>query len=257
MLNTKYSFRDFSTPIILTASSSVRNNIISSRDLFKATELVHAMVEVQHNTVLENLSQEIIDALTQQDIDMLSDTTNDGVLRKIVSNTDTTITLESDLPSNLRAGVLTVTLNKKPIRIQYSDKIKIYWDMKQIPVEELNNSTIKGSIFYQESSYNDIDPIKDIFPIDMAGVIFQRCNLDNVLVRPGNIMEDADGIPTTNNKVRVQNDLEDWVLNTGNSAVVPVNKKMFERLGLSTDPKDIPPTKLEESVITTRLKELG
>jgi hypothetical protein len=45
----------------------------------------------------------------------------------------------------------------------------------------------------------------------------------------------------------VQNDREDWELNAQNTPVVPLAREEFERLGISTDPADIPATPLTRS----------
>lgn len=105
---------------------------------------------------------------------------------------------------------------------------------KGVPVEEFNNLEIRRSCFYQEW-IDDGDTMKDIFPDDMIGVTFVKCNLDNVFVPSGNII-----IGGTNKRIRVQNDLEDWVVDKNDKPVEPLHVKRFDRAGISVDPKDIP-----------------
>ena len=117
-----------------------------------------------------------------------------------------------------------------------------------------NNSTVKGTCFYQEAGINasalsDIE--KHIFPAGMTGVIFERCNLDNVFVPSGNTV-----LPDCSVRIiQAQNDLEDWVLdNVSLAPVEPVSKKMFERLSISIDPADIPITRSIEPRIKAVLR---
>lgn len=109
---------------------------------------------------------------------------------------------------------------------------------------EFDKTEIVGSNFYQESKEGE-DIEKNIFPVGMTGVTFRKCNLDNVIVPVGNTVE----TDCTKKKIKKQNDLEDWILDKNDKPVEPVSKKMFERLGLSVDPKDLPLQPLEKSVV--------
>ena len=134
------------------------------------------------------------------------------------------------------------------INEKYSFKNFAAQSFKHLPASEFDNTIIKGSCFAQEIPHEEEFAIKDIFPDGMTGVTFQRCNLDNVLIPVGNIIESADGIESTNKKIQRQNDLEDWILDENDNPIEPMNKKEYIKLGISTDPKDIPETKLEEPV---------
>ena len=125
-------------------------------------------------------------------------------------------------------------INKK-----YSFKDFTAQSFASVDPSEFNNTEIVGSCFYQEA-----EPDTEVFPAGMVGVTFKRCNLDNVKIPPGNTVEGS----CCHRKIKVQNDLEDWFLDTSLKPVEPMSKKKFIELGISTDPKDIPATKLDKRV---------
>lgn len=140
-------------------------------------------------------------------------------------------------------------LNRK----QYSAKItelKRGWKQKSlldIPAEELNNTEIVGTSFAQE------EPDTDVFPPDMVGVTFTKCNLGNCNIPPGNIVE------CFNKHYKVQNDQEYWVVDKKLNPIEPLSPKRYDKFGLSKDPKDIPTEKMEKSIIVqaeeTKIKQ--
>lgn len=126
------------------------------------------------------------------------------------------------------------------VNIKYSYKDFLDKDLTKEPASDFNNSEIIGSCFYQQKA-----PNTKVFPTGITSVKFVGCNLDNVLVPIGNTIEDS-----CHRKIMIQNDLEDWVVNNSSEPVEPVNKKKFERLQLSTDPKNIPIIKLIGNSVT-------
>ena len=91
-----------------------------------------------------------------------------------------------------------------------------------------------------------------IFPPLMVGVDFERCNLDNVLVAPGNTVDAR----SQHRLIKVQNDLEDWEIDkTTKEPIEPLNKEEFIVLGISTDPKDIQLTIKTKSVTEEKREE--
>jgi len=108
-----------------------------------------------------------------------------------------------------------------------------------------NNSEVVNSCFYNET------PKTQVFPAGITGVEFVRCNLDNVVVPPGCTTKDC-----STRLIKVQNDMEDWLLDATLKPVEPIGKTMFTKLGLSIDPMDIPVTKKEVSVVIAKRQEL-
>lgn len=94
-------------------------------------------------------------------------------------------------------------------------------------------TVIRGSCFYQEGK-----PNCHIFPEDMTGVTFERCNLDNCFVPPGNTLADQAGIPCTNKQILVQNDLRDWIIEDEKPVEV-MGKKYWEAQGVNIHCNDI------------------
>ena len=132
---------------------------------------------------------------------------------------------------------------EKPINEKYSFKGFPYHGLsfKKIDPKEFNNTTIKGSCFYQEWLEGEKEVEKEIFPEGMTGVTFKGCNLDNVIVPIGNTV-----IGGTHKLIQVQNDWEDWVLEKKDGKLVakePMNKKLRIEKGFSVDVNDIPSEK--------------
>lgn len=98
------------------------------------------------------------------------------------------------------------------------------------PAAEFNDSEIVGSCFYQEGQ-----PDVEVFPAGMTGVTFRNCNLDNVLIPDGNTIEGG-----SHKRVIMQKDGEDWITDKNNNPLEPIAKKTYVKLGISTDPKDLP-----------------
>jgi len=117
---------------------------------------------------------------------------------------------------------------------------------------EFNDTEIKGSSFYQESAYSDKgldasppDPMVDVFPVGMTGVTFTRCNLDNVKIPVGNTI----GERNNHRRIRIQNDLSDWVLDVNSKPTTAIDEDSRIRASVSIDPKDIPATKQDKSIL--------
>src|SRR3990167_1381756 len=97
---------------------------------------------------------------------------------------------------------------------------------------------IYGSCFSQEI------PDNHIFPDNMTGVTFIKCNLDNVFIPNGNTVIDC-----SQRRYQVQNDLNDWILNSDNTPKEPIDAKIFTKLNLPIPlPKDIPTKKVAERI---------
>jgi hypothetical protein len=119
--------------------------------------------------------------------------------------------------------------------------------LTDVKPDDLNDSIIVGSCFASEGVNNRV-----IFPKDMKGVIFRRCNLDNIYVD-----EDKNTIEKdcSHEQIMIQNDLEDWKLDKDLKPKEPVDKQSFLDMQLSIDPKDIPKTKMTESLTTKTKKD--
>jgi len=118
------------------------------------------------------------------------------------------------------------------MNIKYSYKDFLNQDLTNDDAEGFTGD-IEGSCFYRETLGSDVPPF-DVFPSDMTGVTFKRCNLDNCVIPDGNTVEGGD-----NRLIKVQSDGEDWVLDDQKEPVEPVNKKGFIQEGKSIDLGDL------------------
>lgn len=134
---------------------------------------------------------------------------------------------------------------------KYSGKDFTGQSFASLDADEFNNSEIIGSCFAQEAPYssqgldvNPPDPMINVFPPSITGVTFTRCNLDNCNIPVGNTV--SGGI---NRKIRVQNDLSDWILDGDNKPIEPQDKKDRIKLSISIEPNDIPLVKQEKDIL--------
>lgn len=108
------------------------------------------------------------------------------------------------------------------------------------------SGVIYGSCFSQET------PGNHIFPDTMSGVTFIKCNLDNVFIPAGNIVIDC-----WQRKFKVQNDMNDWLLDANNNPTMPFNHKVFTKLGLPIPlVSGIPIKKVSEAVDLIKVAEI-
>ena len=111
--------------------------------------------------------------------------------------------------------------------------------LKNEPIKELQKGIIIGTCFYQPER-----PNSDIFPAGMTGVTFKNCNLDNVLVPPGNTI-----IGGCHRQIKAQNDWSDWILDDVTlepKELVSGEKARRLKAVVSIDAKDIPTKKWTE-----------
>ena len=115
--------------------------------------------------------------------------------------------------------------------LEYGGKREHY-----VPVEEFNNTTIKGSCFFQAFPLESKKEPVDIFPDGMTGVTFIACNLDNVWIPPGNTLIDC-----TNKWIVLKNDGYNWEKDKSTKKPKkPVADFFYDKNGWSKNPKDIP-----------------
>jgi len=101
-----------------------------------------------------------------------------------------------------------------------------------------NGKSIRGQ-FYQQ--WGDDEPngkhkMRDVFPPTAVNVSLYG-GFDNCVIPPGYTI-----IKGTNRRIRVQNDFNDWILDSNGNPVEPMNKARLLKDGKSIDPKDIPAT---------------
>jgi hypothetical protein len=105
------------------------------------------------------------------------------------------------------------------------------------PEYDFNNKVIYATCFSNE------EPDADIFG-NIKGATFIKCNLSNVLIPDGNTVIDCNIT-----RFKVQNDLNDWIIDETNTPIKPIDFKIFEKLELPLPkPEDIPETKVEEVI---------
>ena len=108
--------------------------------------------------------------------------------------------------------------------------------LREVDSAELSDSEIVGSSFAQRVEQAALgNPLQDVFPDGMLGVRFRRCNLDNVRVSLGNVVDGG-----CNRLLVPQNDGETWVVDGFGMPLQPLHRAEFQRHGLSEDPGDLP-----------------
>lgn len=133
-----------------------------------------------------------------------------------------------------------------PMNEKYSFKDFSGKSLKDVPVEELNNTCIKGSAFPFEILLDEQPVSFDIFPDGMKNVEFVRCNLTNVFIPIGNVVS-AD---SQQDLVAMQNDHENWKLDKiTKKPIEPAEKEKFIIEGKSLDPKDIPKVAIDKKEV--------
>lgn len=156
----------------------------------------------------------------------------------------TGITLKKESPK-LSSVEIGKADGNKPIIINYDTEYSFKdFTKKSLKEIDLNGKTIYASVFMQEI------PDSHIFPEDMRGVTFVNSNLDNVYIPPGNTV-----IGGTRRRFQVQNDGNDWIIDSKNKPIEPINKEQYLEIGLSIDPKDLPKNMMTENIFEKTLLE--
>ena len=97
---------------------------------------------------------------------------------------------------------------------------------------------ICGSCFSQEN------PDTVVFPDNMAGVTFRNCNLMNVFIPQGNTV-----INCQTDRFKVQNDLNDWLIDEKNVPLTVVDYIHFYKNKIPhPNPMDIPDEPVSERI---------
>lgn len=103
------------------------------------------------------------------------------------------------------------------------------WDLSDRT--DMNGLTIEGLCLCNSL------PNAKVLPADLTGTTFTYCNLDNVYIPPGNTVDQF----CSTRLFQTQNDGQDWLLDPNTlKPVSPLYPDIFIRLGLSTDPNNIP-----------------
>jgi hypothetical protein len=111
--------------------------------------------------------------------------------------------------------------------------------------DEWNDSEIIGTCFAQH------EPFTDVFPKELSKVTFSKCNLDNCIVPEGCTVNGG-----CHRQIKVQNDLEDWIVDNYLNPIEPLNKARFVKLGLSTSPLSLSASKVDAPAMETKKAEL-
>ena len=108
----------------------------------------------------------------------------------------------------------------------------------------LNETDLEGIVIYG-SCFSQETPDTDVFPMIVKKITFYNCNLDNVkIVKPGWIV-----IGGSERRYKVQNDLNDWLIDDTNKPTIPIDHKIFTKLGLPMPkPEDIPIAKVNDRI---------
>lgn len=83
------------------------------------------------------------------------------------------------------------------------------WSFKNFTNQILGDADLSGKVIYSTLFYSET-PNTKIFPDDMTGVTFIKCNLDNIIIPEGNTL-----IESSNISFKAQDDGRDWILEDG------------------------------------------
>lgn len=121
----------------------------------------------------------------------------------------------------------------------YDDKRSFRdWTGCYFPDVDWSGKVIYASVFSNET------PDAHIFPDDMKGVTFIKCNLDNVFIPDGNTVIDC-----WQKRFKIQNDLNDWLVDENNNPIKPTDYKIFEKFNLPVpSPDKIPISKVSQRI---------
>lgn len=117
-------------------------------------------------------------------------------------------------------------------------------------LKKASGKTFYACVFSQEH------PDTHIFPDDLHDATFVCSHLDNVYIPPNNrVITEIEGIGCGSRlRYEAQNDGEDWLVDEKKAPIEPIDKELFEKLDISTDPDDIPEEK--QAVPITIQKEI-
>lgn len=110
------------------------------------------------------------------------------------------------------------------------------------------NTDMDGLVIYS-SNFSHETPDSKVFPQNLMGTTFIKCNLSNCEIPDGNLVIDCN-----QKRFKVQNDLRDWELDESDQPIKVLNEKFWNQKGFSVDPKDIPIEKLKSR---TEIKKVG
>lgn len=109
----------------------------------------------------------------------------------------------------------------------------------------LSDRTDMDGLTIENSCFSNETPNTHVFPDSMRGVTLVDCNLDNLF-----LPNDTQMVRCSHRFFQVQNDGEDWIVDPDTlEPIEPLNGDGFERLGLSTNPKDLPKEQLDKSIL--------
>lgn len=134
--------------------------------------------------------------------------------------------------------VKVVTIEVDGTKFDNVDRDWSFKNFSNMPVPDLpDNIVVYSTLFYHET---DAEP----FRRDLSGVTFVKCNLDNLVIPEGNTV-----IQCSQNRFKVQNDRNDWLLDERGDVAIPMNYRTFEKLDLPMPkPEDIPLEMAEEAI---------
>lgn len=139
-------------------------------------------------------------------------------------------------------------LEKRNDKYSFTD----FTGQKFLDASDIDNTVIVGSCFYQPCDPDRRgDPQVDVFPRSIRGVTFVQCNLDNVYIPPGNTIDPS----CSHERIKPQNDGENWLLNERLDPVEPRRKRTLETLGENVDPHSIPPQRISPENLLRRRRE--